>query len=118
MTLVDDHSSWPAKARICDSKNRPWIPHFQPLPSTGAQLDWQTNIGVCGYSSGICPVTANATSFCKKYPNAFVYNGGLTNLVPGQYGYLVLAMYWAPSSCPSSGTESGGFCNAYTAVST
>eukprot|EP00897_Mesotaenium_endlicherianum_P007111 jgi/Mesen1/6428/ME000329S05583 len=77
-------------------------------------LESVKSIGNCHYGSAKCPVVADVATFCKTEPSALTYYGGMTNIPPGLFGYLALALYWAPTSCLSNQTTGGGFCSSYT----
>lgn len=81
-------------------------------------LEFVKNIGTCHYSSGICKVEPSLQYFCQNDTTAYSYGGGIINMPPGNFQVLVLALYWAPTSCLSNQTTGGGFCSAYTTKGT
>ena len=42
------------------------------------------------------------------------YVGGIAGTDSGLFGYFVLALFWAPSSCTANNSALGGFCSNFT----
>jgi ribonuclease I len=76
---------------------------------------YNKTIGVCGYATtvGNCTVMP-VQQFCANSTlKPLAFNGGLSAAPQGNLGLLVLALYWAPSSCQANSSAGGGFCSQY-----
>eukprot|EP00898_Chlorokybus_atmophyticus_P002519 jgi/Chlat1/3268/Chrsp22S03440 len=71
-------------------------------------------IGVCGYSSGKCPVTTQEEFCSNPSYQPLAFNGGIVGANQGLFGYFAFALYWAPTSCQADSGAGGGFCSDFT----
>lgn len=78
-----------------------------------------TPIQVCGFSSkNNCNYTSTIGQFCRTYPSATSYKGGITGSPAGYFGYYALALSWSPSGCNANGTGSYQSCSPLTGTGT
>ena len=79
---------------------------MQRLSSFCCQAAWPQPAASWG-SQIAMPWLELSDTFCR-------YVGGIAGTDSGLFGYFVLALFWAPSSCTANNSVLGGFCSNFT----